>query len=86
MKQEYKRFGNLFCQLLLLTAIFLLIEVSFFVQSIHFYIGDFYFIAHKIKIPSAVFLESYFLFLHNWLYTSALYASFGFHPLPWVIF
>lgn len=54
MKPFYKQGYSLLAQLGLLTFIFLLIETSFFVQGLHFYFGDFNFIAHKINIPYTI--------------------------------
>src|SRR5690349_2212941 len=49
-EQGYK----LFYQLLLLTILFILIQISFFIQSLNSYFSDFSFVANKLEIPYAV--------------------------------
>lgn len=43
--------SGIFSYLLGLTAFFVLLEISFFLQSSHIYLGDFLFISHRISIP-----------------------------------
>ena len=54
MRAYYKQANSLLWQLALLMLIFFLVEVSFFIQGLHFYFDDFNFIAHKIDIPYAI--------------------------------
>lgn len=45
---------RLFCQLLVLTLFFILIQVSFLIQSLQFYFGDFVFVAKELEVPYAI--------------------------------
>ncbi len=45
---------RLFCQLLVLTLVFILVQVSFFIQSLHLYFDDFSLIANKLEIPYTI--------------------------------
>jgi arylsulfatase A-like enzyme len=45
---------KLFCQLLVLTLLFILVQVSFFIQSLNLYFDDFSFVASKLEIPYTI--------------------------------
>lgn len=49
-----KKYSNLFSYLILLTGLFVLLEISLFIQSSQLYLGDYHLIAHQLKIPAAV--------------------------------
>jgi arylsulfatase A-like enzyme len=69
MKNKTARQQDLFIYLLLLTAVFLLLEISFAIQGSGIYLGDFEYIASHLQIPSSVLPAIFFylfaqLFLH----------------------
>ncbi len=45
---------QLFCKLLLLTAFFLCIEISFLIQGLHGYVDDFNFVSRQLEIPASI--------------------------------
>jgi len=51
MKHANPNNSRLFPYLLLLTAVFLFLEASFFIQWIHYYLGDYEVVAHHLSIP-----------------------------------
>lgn len=60
-----KEFSKLFLYLLLLTGVFLLAEISFFIQCTQAYFYDFNLIAHRIPIPSTILpAVLFFIFSH----------------------
>jgi arylsulfatase A-like enzyme len=85
MKAYYREGYGLLIQLSLLTFMFLLVETSFFIQGLHFYFGDFNFIAHKIDIPAAIIPGILFFVLAQllvhfaaacWIWISSLSLAF----------
>lgn len=68
-QQINKSKSGLLSYLLSLTALFILLEISFFLQSSHIYLGDFLFISHRISfplkiIPGILYFISIQLLLH----------------------
>lgn len=55
MRLFFQEGSKLLTQLFLLMLVFVLIEISFFLQSLNFYFGDFIFIAHKLEVPATIF-------------------------------
>lgn len=64
MKQTQNNFKikGLFFDLLILTSFFILLEISFFIQSSKIYLGDFTLVAHQLTIPMKI-LPGIFYFL-----------------------
>ena len=54
MRNHIQNKNQIFRYLLILTGFFVVIELSVFVQASHFYLGDYDFIADKVKIPASV--------------------------------
>jgi len=54
MRSQRLQADKLFSQLLVLTLVFMLMQISFFIQCLHYYFDDFNFIAHKLEIPYAI--------------------------------
>ena len=59
--------NNLLFYLTLLTGLFVLLEISFFIQSNQLYLGDYRLIADRLQIPSAVFPGAIFFFTIQFL-------------------
>jgi arylsulfatase A-like enzyme len=72
MKNNSARQQDLFIYLLLLTGVFLLLEISFAVQGSGIYLGDFEYIANHLQIPRSV-LPAIFFYLFAQL---SLHLSF----------
>lgn len=78
--RDKQKSNHLFFYLVLLTAFFILIQVSFFIQWSDFYLGDYLLIAHHIKIPTVVLPGILFFFasqllLHLFFVSIVWYAS-----------
>lgn len=65
MQDKQKFLSNnkwIFIYLLSLTLFFILLEISFFIQSNGFYLGDFKLVSYHLKIPMRIFFElAYYL-------------------------
>lgn len=84
-----KKQGSLFVYLLILTAIFIVFEISFFIQCNQLYLGDFKLVSHHLQIPvavlpgilsfAAVFFLLHFIFvLLLWILTRLVSVAFHF--------
>jgi len=64
IRQTDNKQSGLFGYLLLLTLFFILLQVSLFIQTSEFYLGDFKLVADRLKIPQSVIPEvAYFIFV-----------------------
>jgi arylsulfatase A-like enzyme len=77
MKNKVSRQQDLFIYLLLLTGIFLLLEISFAMQGSGIYLGDFEYISSHLQIPCTV-LPGIFFYL-----CAQLALHLGFTVLVW---
>lgn len=74
-----KKSPNLFLYLLLLTTVFLLAEISFFIQCTQVYFHDFHMIADRIPVPASIIPGIlFFIFSH-------LLIHLGFAALLWLV-
>ena len=72
-KQLFKPSSALFFYLILLTGFFLLLEISFFIQSNKAYLGDFEFVTNQLTIPATI-LPGVIGFIAAQLFLHALYC------------